>query len=143
MVCFFRNFQALKFGLQVAKVGTYVENSLNKKNKNNSVFNLNDLLLGFDNYSQPVKYRLVEKKYTNNPQVYHSVATLYQSISATPTLQTNPIPSHLFEQSHEDVSGQRPLVSLVKNEDPVPLQQRVAHRLAQQHPICQVSEHTT
>ena len=43
--------------------------------------------------------------------------------------------SYLFEEAHEDVCSQRPLVSLVQDDHPVALQERVVHRLSQQHPV--------
>ena len=45
---------------------------------------------------------------------------------------------YLFNEPHEYVGGQRPLVSLVQDDHPIPLQQWVVHGLTKQHTISHV-----
>ena len=50
-------------------------------------------------------------------------------------LEVRPLSRHLLEDAHEDVGGQRALVSLVQDDDAVALQQGVVHGLPEQHAV--------
>mmetsp|Transcript_8266 Transcript_8266/g.18466 ORF Transcript_8266/g.18466 Transcript_8266/m.18466 type:complete len:218 (-) Transcript_8266:58-711(-) len=57
-------------------------------------------------------------------------------------LQIRPLLRNLLDEAEEDVSRQRALVSLVEDDRRVPLQQRVGHRLAKEHTVRHVLEHS-